>query len=193
MDSLGRNSITNVLVAVNLVLYMYTSMLSGNPLATGIDVLVRFGQVNALIVRGNWWQLLTSVFIHINLPHLILNMIFLFIYGSRAETTLGKTAYLTVYITSGLMGNISTLIFMGMDNVVVSAGSSGAIFGILGAYMIYLGLRYDVSIIPYLIYCFLLLILNISVNVNLVAHLGGLVSGMISGYLKAEMGRPDWT
>jgi len=51
--------------------------------------------------------------------------------------------------------------------------------------MIYLGLGYDISIAPYLIYCFLLFVLNISVNVNLVAHLGGLISGMIAGYTKA--------
>jgi len=185
MAGLGRNNITNVLVAVNLALYLYTSILSGNPLVTGLNVLLRFGQVNALIVRGHWWQLLTSIFIHITLPHLMFNMVFLFIYGSRAETALGKAAFLTVFIASGLMGNISTLIFAGPDDSSVSAGSSGAIFGILGAYMVYLGLGYDVSIVPYLIYCFLLFVLNISVNVNLVAHLGGLVSGMIAGYIKA--------
>jgi len=185
MAGLGRNNITNVLVAVNLALYLYTSILSGNPLVTDLNVLLRFGQVNALIVSGHWWQLLTSIFIHITLPHLMFNMVFLFIYGSRAETALGKAAFLTVFIASGLMGNISTLIFAGPDDSSVSAGSSGAIFGILGAYMVYLGLGYDVSIVPYLIYCFLLFVLNISVNVNLVAHLGGLVSGMIAGYIKA--------
>jgi rhomboid protease GluP len=185
MAGLGRNNITNVLVALNLALYLYTSILSGDPLVTDLNVLLRFGQVNALIVRGHWWQLLTSIFIHISLPHLMFNMIFLFIYGSRAETALGKATFLTVYIASGLMGNISTLIFAGLNNPSVSAGSSGAIFGILGAYMVYLGLRYDVSIVPYLIYCFLLFVLNISVNVNLVAHLGGLISGMIAGYTKA--------
>ena len=192
MDSSGWNLITNALVATNIAVYAYTCMLSKNPLVTGLDVLIRFGQVNTLIVRGYWWQLLTSIFIHINLLHLVFNMIFLFIYGSRAEKTLGKASYLAVYIASGLAGNITTLIIMGLNNADVSAGASGAIFGILGAYMIHLGLRYDASIMPYLIYCFLLLMLNISVNVNLIAHLGGLASGMIAGYLIAKLARPTW-
>lgn len=190
MDRLGRDLITNALVAANIAVYVYTSMLSKNPLVIDLNVLIRFGQVNALIVRGYWWQLLTSIFIHINLLHLVFNMIFLFIYGSRAEENLGKAVYLAVYFASGLAGNITTLIIMGLNNADVSAGASGAIFGILGAYMIHLGLRYDASATPYLIYCFLLLMLNVSVNVNLAAHSGGLVSGILAGYLIAKMGRP---
>jgi len=185
MEGSSRNVVTNALIAANIAVYVYTSTVSRNPLMTGLNVLIRYGQVNALVVKGYWWQLLTSMFIHINLLHLAFNMIFLFIYGSRAEETLGKTAYLTIYVASGLAGNISTLVFMGLNSVNISAGASGAIFGILGAYMIYLGIRYDASITPYLVYCFLLLILNISVNVNLIAHSGGLISGMAAGYLIA--------
>ncbi|MFQ6094773.1 MAG: rhomboid family intramembrane serine protease [Candidatus Bathyarchaeia archaeon] len=187
MDALGRDVITNVLVAVNIAVYAYASMLSGNPLVTDLTILIQFGQVNMLIVEGHWWQLVTSIFIHINLLHLVFNMIFLFIYGSRAEEALGEAVYLTVYIMSGLAGNITTLIFMGLNSPDVSAGASGAIFGILGAYMIHLGSRYDASVTPHLIYCFLFLMLNVSVNVNLAAHLGGLVTGMIAGYLTSKM------
>jgi len=183
---LTKNIVTLALAAANLAAYIYASLLGGNILFIDLSVLMWLGQVNLLVTQGYYWQLLTSMFIHVHLPHLIFNLIFLLVYGSRAEETLGEAAYLFTYISAGLVGNISTLIFMGFDTVAVSAGASGAIFGIIGAYMTYLGARYDATIKPYLIYCLLLLTLNISVNVNLLAHIGGLASGSIMGYLKAR-------
>lgn len=186
MDRLGRNVITAMLVAANLAAYMYASLLSNSILVIDHSVLMWLGQVNLLVTKGSYWQLLTSMFIHVNLLHMSSNMLFLFVYGARAEDSLGEAAYLFAYISSGLAGNISTLVFMGFNTMTVSAGASGALFGIIGAYMTYLGARYDAKIAPYLIYCLLLLILNISVNVNLLAHVGGLVSGLIVGYVKAK-------
>jgi len=183
---LDRNAITLVLVAVNLAVYAYASIIGSSVFVIDISVLMWLGQVNLLVMNGYYWQLLTSMFIHVNLLHLVFNMIFLLIHGVRAEKSLGETTYLFTYISSGLVGNISTLVFMGLNTITVSAGASGALFGIVGAYMTYLGARYDATMTPYLVYCLLLLMLNISVNINLIAHVGGLASGLIVGYIKAK-------
>ena len=79
---LDRNVITLVLVAVNLAVYAYASMLSSSVLVIDLSVLMWLGQVNLLVMNGYYWQLLTSMFVHVNLLHLVFNMIFLSIHGA---------------------------------------------------------------------------------------------------------------
>ncbi|RLI22485.1 rhomboid family intramembrane serine protease, partial [Candidatus Bathyarchaeota archaeon] len=127
---------TVMFVLLNVIVYIYTSILSGNPFATDSEVMKNLGQYNYYVIRkGYYWQLLTSMFVHANIMHLANNMIFLLIFGLRAEELFRETEYLVIYFASGLFGNILTL-SLGLN--VVSVGASGAIFGVFGACIIYI-------------------------------------------------------
>jgi rhomboid protease GluP len=175
---------TMFLVAANILVYVYTSMIGGNFIQTNYSVLLQFGQYNVKVLHGEYWQLLTSIFVHVDISHIALNMLFLIIFGLRAEELFTTEEYFFVYMFSGLSGNLLTLFLMAPNTV--SAGASGAIFGMYGAGIIYMRKTFGQSIIGALMYGFLLLILSTGAGVNIIAHLGGLAAGLIIGYALAK-------
>jgi rhomboid protease GluP len=171
---------TYVLIALNVIVYVYTSILSGSFLEMDYEkVLVQYGQYNAFVMGGAYWQLFTSMFVHVNIMHLVGNMLFLFIFGLRAEEMFDTREYIIIYLLGGLAGSLLTLLF-GPD--MVSAGASGAIFSIYGAVTIYVRRAIGQSILSALIFSFFLLLLSSGMGVNVLAHLGGLVVGLLIGY-----------
>jgi len=182
---------TFVLIILNSVVYAATALASLNPLVIDGRILAEVGQWNTRVLFYGWyWQLLTSLFVHANLLHILGNMFFLLIYGVRAEELFRIWQYLAVYFVSGLGGNLLSLL-MGPD--VVSVGASGAIFGVFGASVIYMRRSVGQSIAGALMYSFYLFILNVGVGVNLLAHFGGLVAGLLMGYLLAQSRRHTYT
>jgi rhomboid protease GluP len=175
--------LTLVLVASNVIVYGYGAFMSGNLLEMDSSFLVIFGQYNLAVMNGWYWQLFTAMFVHVNLIHLAGNMLFLFIFGLRAEELFKTWQYLLICLSSGLAGNLLTL---AMGPEVVSAGASGAIFGVFGAVTIYVRRAVGESIIGALIFSFFFLVISLGAGVNVVAHLGGLVVGLIIGYVFAE-------
>lgn len=174
---------TYILMIVNLVVYGYTSILSGNSIWTSEEVIQLYGQVNFLVLNGWYWQLFTAMFVHVSFVHILGNMLFLLIFGLRAEEFFAIHEYLAIYFISGLAGNLLTLLF---GPRMVSAGASGAIFGLFGACVIYIRRRFGQSIFSALIYSLFLLIISSGQNVNYLAHLGGLVTGLLFGYALAK-------
>ena len=84
--------------------------------------------------QGEWWRLFTAMFLHFGLAHLANNMIVLFWTGDRLERLVGKRRYLIIYFGAGLCGNLlSLLVTQSKGTLTVSAGASGAIFGVFGA------------------------------------------------------------
>jgi rhomboid protease GluP len=126
---------TLILIALNIAVYVYTSVAGGNFIETSWDMVVQYGQVNILVLNGWWWQLLTSMFVHGGLMHLVGNMLFLFIFGLRGEEMFNLPEYLGIYLLGGLTGNLLSLAFLPLD--VPSVGASGAIFALFGACTIY--------------------------------------------------------
>ena len=176
---------TTILIIANILVYAYTSVASGNFLEINMAVLEQLGQYNEyVIVRGWYWQLLTSMFVHVDFLHLFLNMLFLLIFGVRAEELFSEDEFFAIYFASGLLGNFLTLL-MALDTR--SAGASGAIFGMFGACVIYLRKMLGGSIIGALIFSFYFLLLSYSSpEINLYAHFGGLVAGLVIGYVLAK-------
>jgi rhomboid protease GluP len=175
-------TLTYAIIALNVLVYVYTSVLSGNALVMSDDVLVQYGQANWRVMNGWYWQLFTSMFVHVSIEHLLGNMLFLLIFGLRAEEMFDAKEYLVIYLLSGLTGNLLTLLF---GPNMLSAGASGCIFGMFGATIIYMRRAVGQSIISALAYAFILLMFSLGVGVNVLAHLGGLVIGLIIGYLVA--------
>jgi rhomboid protease GluP len=179
---------TIFLVTANIAVYIFTSVVSGDFLQTSTNALLQYGQYNLRVWNGAYWQLLTSIFVHIDIVHIALNMLFLVIFGLRAEELFSTEEYFTVYMLSGLSGSLLTLFIMPIYTL--SAGASGAIFGMYGAGIIYMRKTFGQSILGALIYSFLLLILTAGTGVNIVAHFGGLATGLIIGYALAKSRRP---
>jgi len=178
---------TYIIIALNIIVYVYTSIIGGDFVDTGDNALLWLGQVNYYVLYHGWyWQLFTSMFVHAGIVHLLGNMFFLLIFGLRAEEMFNIQEYLLIYFLSGLAGNLLSLAFgpySAPGILFVSAGASGAIFGVFGACIIYVRRAVGQSIITALMYAFFLFMINIGPCVNSLAHLGGLAVGLLIGYV----------
>ena len=174
----NRLTPTTFLVSMNLLIYLFTSVLSGNLIQMSESVLLELGQFNLYVMNGLYWQLLTSMFVHVDIIHLTLNLVFLLIFGFRAEDLFSNKDFFFIYLLSGFLGNILTLWLM--HPWTLSAGASGAIFGIFGACAIYLRKALGQSFLSVLVFSgFLLLLTSGGGNFNVLAHFGGLVAGLL--------------
>lgn len=139
--------------------------------------------VNFLISEGEWWRLLTPMFLHGSIMHLLFNMFSLFIFGPELEKIAGKARFLTIYMLSGIFANIAT--FFLQEPSYASVGASGAVFGILGAFgaLVY----YTKHILPQLrqiivpIIVISIVMTFLQPNINATAHIAGLVVGFLIG------------
>lgn len=184
ISSSQRYKITFVLIAANIGLYLYTSFAGGDLLITRYTYdTLRLAQYNAAVFDGAYYQLFTAMFIHSGIVHLAGNMFFLLIFGLRGEEMFSLIEYLAVYIIGGLAGNLLSLI---MGPNLFSVGASGAIFALFGACAIYIRRSVGQSIMGALIFSFFLLIISSGENTNYFAHIGGLVAGLIIGFLLAR-------
>jgi len=187
MSSSQKYRITIVLIALNAAMYVYTSIVGGDFLNTNFDMITKYGQVNAFILYGGtayYYQLFTSLFVHVNIIHLAGNMLFLLIFGLRGEEMFSLPEFLAVYFLAGLAGNVLSLFVM--DPWIPSAGASGAIFGMFGACAIYARRSIGQSIVGALIFGFFLIMMSTGESVNIFAHIGGLLAGLAVGYAIAR-------
>ncbi len=177
---------TYVFMGICFILYIITALNSANLIDLDPNILAHYGGlVNLENMNGNYFELyrlFTSIFLHAGLLHLLCNMYSLYIIGPQLESFFGKIKYTIIFIGSGIIGNLLSMSFL-QENV-VTVGASGAIFGLLGA-LLYFGYHYRVylsgvirsQIIP-------LIVLNLIigfmiVGVNNLAHIGGLIGGVL--------------
>ncbi|MBC2580191.1 rhomboid family intramembrane serine protease [Clostridium sp. DJ247] len=177
--------ITYGLIAVNVLIYILTAYLSGNISNSDIRVLVFLGaKVNQLIAQGQYYRLLTCMFLHGGIVHIALNMYSLYSIGPLVESVYGKFKYIIIYLLSGIVGSYFSYMF----SKSISVGASGAIFGLLGATLIFgfkmknrIGRDFITNILSVI---GVNLIIGFSIaNVDNFGHLGGLLGGIISSYL----------
>jgi rhomboid protease GluP len=181
---------TIILIALNVAVYIYTSVAGGDFLNTSPEMILQYGQVNQFIIHyGLYYQLITSMFVHANIAHIAGNMVFLLIFGLRGEEMFSLPEYLSIYLLGGLTGNLLSLLLLPLN--VPSVGASGAIFSMFGAATIYARHSFSQSIIGALIYAFFLLFLSSGPGVNNFAHIGGLLSGLLIGYMLASRRKPE--
>ena len=155
---------TYTLIAINVLVWLYMKIYLNH--FSDIKLLDVGGLVHFNVVHGEWYRLITSMFLHFNFEHILMNMLSLFIFGKIVETIVGPYKMLGIYLISGL-----------------SVGASGAIFGLIGAIltMMYLSKTFNKKMIIQLLVVVLILIfvsLFMS-NINLMAHLGGFIGGIL--------------
>ena len=133
MEEIKREPVTALLILLNTLIFLIVEFTGGSE--NGQHML-ECGAVYAplIIEQGQWYRMITSMFLHFGAPHLINNMLVLFVLGQRLEPVTGKMKFLLIYILGGLGGNLISLIWdMRTGNYSLSAGASGAIFGLIGA------------------------------------------------------------
>lgn len=116
-----------ILIAINVAIFALIFIIDPS-LST--STLISFGaKYDFRIVEGEYFRLITTMFLHASIPHLLFNMIALNAFGRDLEIIFGKRKFLSIYFISGIVGSMGSFIF----NDAVGVGASGAIFGLLGA------------------------------------------------------------
>ncbi|MFF4256332.1 rhomboid family intramembrane serine protease [Streptomyces sp. NPDC001663] len=132
------------------------------------------------IAEGQWYRLLTAMFLHASPIHIIFNMLSLWWLGGPLEAALGRARYTALYFVSGLAGSALTYLLAAPNQP--SLGASGAIFGLFGATAVLMRrLNYDMRPIIALLVINLIFTFGWA-NIAWQAHIGGLVAGLITGY-----------
>lgn len=165
---------------------------------TGTDIysLLKYGANSSELVKsGEWYRLITHMFLHASFLHIFLNMYSLLIVGSKVEDFFGKWKYLLIYLISGICGG---LLSIGINSQVISVGASGAIFGLFGAliyfgnnYRGYVGSMIKSQIIPIVIYN---LVIGFFIpEIDIWSHVGGLIAGMLTANMLGTIENKKYT
>ena len=180
--------LTAVLVVINVLIFLAMVVKGASVTQPTADQLLRWGaNFGPLTLVGQWWRLLTAMFVHIGLVHLALNMWCLWQLGLLAEYLYGPKTFLALYVMSGLAASIVSL---ARNPLVVTAGASGAIFGLAGALIatLYLGKlaappgAWRTSLISLVAFAGYNLAYGfLKGGIDNGAHVGGLLSGLVLG------------
>ncbi len=177
--------ITYALIAINIIMFILMYILGAG--SENTNTLLKFGALSKahIIINSEYYRIFTSAFLHIGPMHLVFNMWALYAVGSQVENYFGKKKYLIIYFVSILIASLLSLAFTPLE--VISAGASGAVFGLFGA-LLYFGYNYRAyfgnvilrQILP--IIMINLFIGFTSSGINNLAHIGGLIGGVLISY-----------
>ena len=170
--------ITYTLILINIVIWLCMILYLNR--FSDVKLLEVGGLVHFNVVHGEWYRLISSMFLHFNFEHILMNMLSLFIFGKIVESIIGSWRMLIIYIISGLYGNFVSLSF---NTTTISVGASGAIFGLIGSIFVimYLSKNFNKKMIGQLLIALVVLIVFslFMSNINIMAHLGGFISGVL--------------
>jgi rhomboid protease GluP len=183
---------TMIILAVTVIIYLgqvlTQSSFNGNDL-----LFILGGKINSLIEQGQVWRLITPVFLHASISHILLNMYALFVLGKILESAYGHSRFLLLYFIAAFAGNVMSFIMTAN----ASLGASTAIFGLIGAEAIFVirnkrfyGTRYQSTIAN----IGMIIALNLAIgflpgtSIDYWGHLGGLVGGSLFAFLAG----PQW-
>jgi membrane associated rhomboid family serine protease len=192
--ALGGFPATMALITINVVVYLIEIAKSSGGLAheMGIEVIYEMGALWGPAVHegGDWWRIFTSGFVHVSIFHIGFNMLLLYFMGRLLEPAIGTLRFVVLYFVCLVAGSFVALWF---SPDTVSAGASGAIFGVLGTtFVIARGRKLEAVAgqIGFLI-IFNLVFTFADGNISVGAHVGGLVAGVLCGFLivTGEQGR----
>ena len=164
-ESIKKARITQTLIIINSISFIVFNLL------LPIEFILQLVQINEKIIdNGEYYRLLTSMFLHADIMHIFSNMIALLFFGTAVENNFSKIEYIIIYFISGLIGNLFSLILLPLN--VISLGASGAIFGLIGAAFILFTVDGDRTIIFLgLFYLLFFIISSLAPGINLWASL----------------------
>lgn len=180
--------VTIGIMVINFVVFFVTSILGDT---TNAQFLLNHGglYLPSVMIEGQWYRLLTSMFLHSGFLHILNNMFILYFTGEILELAIGKIKYSAIYLISGIGGGLLSLfVAYQSQNYVVSVGASGAIFGVIGALLwlviAHRGKYKELTSSRMLIMIVLILFIGFtSTQIDNWGHIGGLVSGFLTSVL----------
>jgi membrane associated rhomboid family serine protease len=180
--------LTKALIAVNVGIFLLQLGGGGGTLSSPSgSIFERYALYGPLVAQGEWWRLVGSMFLHANLIHLLMNMLFLWWIGAPVEEAIGRARYALLYVVSGLAGSAGALL---LSPEAVTVGASGALFGILGAAFVFERQRMYVLGGGALTIILLNLALTFTIRgISIGGHLGGLVGGALAALALSRLGR----
>jgi membrane associated rhomboid family serine protease len=174
-----------VLISVNVLIFIATSVASGSFLGLSQSVIQQIG-ISRITFTSQPWTIVSAMFVHDGIYHILFNMIALYFYSMYVLTLVGEARFFLVYFIGGLIGNALFLLLAGPYSVAV--GASGAIFA-LGGTLVMLAPRLKVIIFPVpipmdlWIAIIIFALISLSPGVAWQAHAGGLITGLAAGYI----------
>jgi len=176
-------TVTYTLLLVNIGVYTYLAWQSKDLLQIDRSFMEKYGFVREFFFEGAYWQLITNMVAHFDITHLGYNLLFLTIFGAKAEELFGGMRVLLMYLVFGIATTFTAFLYpLGT----ISAGASGAIFGLLGADLIAQRGMYGQGAWSSFFYGFIFFIF--AATTGFLAHLVGLIIGFIVGYIISR----DW-
>lgn len=180
--------ITYSLIIINIIIWILMELAGGT---TNTEVLVKYGAIDSFsfFIKHEYYRLITSMFIHIGIFHLLYNIFAIYIFGSRLEKHMKTWSFILLYVLSGFSGGMLSIVVDYINNrVIISAGASGAIYGIIGAILIYSiiyrkeigGLTSSTLFIMFIIG---IAFGSMNPQISNLAHLGGFIGGAIVAYI----------
>jgi rhomboid protease GluP len=193
--------IVSTIIAIHIILYLCTVL----PFLPNYWFMETLSGVNLYITQGEYWRLLTPTFMHSGFSHMLFNSFSLILFGPALERILGSGKFLTVYLISGLLANIATFVLEPLTYIHV--GSSGAIFGLFGYYLAIILFRkkwlsQENTQIILTMSVLSLVMTFLQPNINIIAHLFGLLGGFLIGaipyfnkrdFTNSMKGMANWT
>jgi len=178
--------VTPIIVDINILVFILMALSGVSLFEPSVENLITWGaNLRGITLSGQWWRLIANMFLHIGILHLLMNMYALFYIGILLEPYLGRTKFAAAYLFTGILASLTSLYW---HPNTVSAGASGAIFGMYGVFLAML----TTNIIDKKTRAALFTSIGVFVVFNLMngmkagidnaAHIGGLISGLIIGY-----------
>ena len=193
----GKKAYVNgLLIALNVLFFLYLEIAGSSE-----DAYFMYTKgamfAPAVLEDGEYYRLLTAMFMHFGIRHIMNNMLVLFVIGDNLERALGHVKYLIFYLLCGIGSNWVSMMAHSTDTMTVSAGASGAIFGVVGGLLYVVtankGRLEDLSTRQLVIMIFFSLYLGYtSTGVDNTAHLSGLVIGIVLAIILYHRPTGDW-
>ncbi len=188
--------VNGCLIAVNVLYFIFLEVKGSSE---DMEIMIQYGALYAplVVLKKEYYRLVTAMFMHFGIHHLVNNMLVLFVLGDNLERALGKVKYLVFYLACGIGANlVSVYFYWTAEPNVVSAGASGAVFGVVGG-LIYAVLRNkgrleDLSSRQLILMAVFSLYLGFTnTGTNNTAHMSGIIIGLLLGavlYRKPRVG-----
>ena len=197
IEDIKRYKLTYTLIILNCIVYLFSAYFSHDISDMDMQTLLNMGALYGpyTVQEGEWWRLFTAMFLHGGMTHILMNMFSLYLVGRGAEKYFDTKAYLSIYLFSGILGGLASLY---MHPASVGVGASGAIFGIFGALAGFflahrekIGTHTKAFMKDFAIIIGINLVIGFSIpSIDVSAHIGGLVVGMIGGFVLSK--NPRW-
>ena len=178
--------ITPIIIDINIAVFVLMVICGAGIMLPDNETLLAWGaNFRPLTLNGEWWRLITNFFIHIGILHLLLNMYALLYIGLLLEPRLGSQRFLAAYLLTGIAASVNSLYW---HELTISAGASGAIFGLYGVFLAMLTTSLiekkarNALLTSIGIFVFYNLANGLKEGIDNAAHLGGLICGLIAGY-----------